>query len=847
MRKLKLLLATLALLVGGVSTASAETDYTSLMPSDWTINATNPGNFQDGKEAYNTGNYAKGKIIYQSFTAPDAGIYEIKFYAVASSTSGRGFDNIYGDNICQAYATAGSNKATVAMTVINQTGCTLAQDANIRTLSVEAAEGETIEYGLENIATGGNWYTIQNVSAKMKTVAEIFQDQYDEAYAIWQYSTEKEAGARATFKGYVDALNTALTGTLAEAQTASDNLAAALITYESKSYPIKGHSVKYDFTSKMNMAINAWTCKQGNGPAQYGFTGATETYGVNAAGEVMYQTITGLANGEYEIHFYAVANAANGGGTASEASAKKAYVYANDQTEDIAVIKQNACTPSDYERTFTVMVKDGTLKYGITNNEPAGNWYICKNVALYMTGAPDLSDYYDAIAEKLTTANGLKSSPMKATVLSDLTDAINATDGYQSIKNIGTLETLSADLTTAITAANTSIANYEDAKAVLDAANTLDADGKASYAANETVAAIQTAYDARTLDAVTSEQKTACATALINAVKAQTTENSDWTGLIVNPSFESDFSNGWTNTGMARQNNTSFAKTGTYYAEKWEPNGTFSVKQTIKDLPAGVYSISAKALARSVTSAKLFAADSEQAIAIGETPGDYTVKFLQEAEGDLTFGFEGVGDGKEASWLCVDNFTMKFVHAAHIAVTIAASGYSTIASAFALDCAKLPDGLKAYKVSSISASAVTLEEVTEAVAAGTGLVLEGTASTAYAIPVVASGTDISTTNKLKAAVTATEVDANAAYVLKGGKFCKVTAASSVPAGKAYLLASDVPASARDLSIIFDGGATAIDGVAVSESNNGAVYNLQGQRVTKAQKGLYIQNGKKVLK
>ena len=817
------------------------------MPSDWTINATNPGNFQGGKEAYNTANYATGKIIYQSFTAPNAGIYEIKFYAVASSTSGRGFDNIYGDNICQAYATAGSNKATVAMTVINQTGCTLAQDANIRTLSVEAAKGETIEYGLENIATGGNWYTIQNVSAKMKTVAEIFQAQYDEAYAIWQYSTENEAGARATFKTYVDALYTALSGSLAEVQTASDNLAAALITYEGKSYPIKGHSVKYDFTNKMDMAINAWTCKQGNGPAQYGFTGATETYGVNAAGEVMYQTITGLANGEYEIHFYAVANAANGGGVEATAEDKKVYVYANDQKLDIAVIKQNACTPSDYERTFTVMVTDGTLKYGVTNNEAAGNWYICKNVALYMTGAPDLSDYYSVIASKLTTANGLKSSPMKATVLSDLTDAINATDGYQSIKIIGTLETLSADLTTAITAANTSIANYEDAKAVLDAANTLDADGKASYAANETVAAIQTAYDARTLDAVTSEQKTACATALINAVKAQTTENSDWTGLIVNPSFESDFSNGWTNTGMARQNNTSFAKTGTYYAEKWEPNGTFSVKQTIKDLPAGVYSISAKALARSVTSAKLFAADSEQDITIGEDSGDYTVKFLQEADGDLTFGFEGVGDGTVTSWLCVDNFTMKFVHAAPIAVTIAASGYSTIASASALDCANLPDGLKAYKVSSISASAVTLEEVKTAVAAGTGLVLNGTASTAYAIPVVASGTDISATNKLKAAVTATEVAANAAYVLKGGKFCLVNAASTVPAGKAYLLASDVPASARDLSIIFDGGATAIDGVAVSESNNGAVYNLQGQRVTKAQKGLYIQNGKKVLK
>ena len=284
MRKLKLLLTMLVLLVGGVSSANAETDYTFLMPGSW---ENSKADFQGGRELYNGDdkNFEAGKIMYQSFVAPEAGIYEIKFYAVASCTAGRYGDKTpyYGNNIAQAYATAGSNKATVAMEVINQTGCTLVQDANIRTLSIEAAKDETIEYGIENIAEGGNWYTIKALSAKMKTVAEIFQDQYDEAYAIWQYSTENEAGARATFKTYVDALNTALTGTLSEAQTASDNLVAALNTYESKSYPVKGHGVKYDFTSKMNMAINAWTCKQGNGPAQYGFTGATETYGVNAA------------------------------------------------------------------------------------------------------------------------------------------------------------------------------------------------------------------------------------------------------------------------------------------------------------------------------------------------------------------------------------------------------------------------------------------------------------------------------------------------------------------------------------------------------------------------------------
>ena len=181
-------------------------------------------------------------------------------------------------------------------------------------------------------------------------------------------------------------------------------------------------------------------------------------------------------------------------------------------------------------------------------------------------------------------------------------------------------------------------------------------------------------------------------------------------------------------------------------------------------------------------------------------------------------------------------------------VPIASSGYSTIAKDVAFDCANLPEGLKAYKVPNISSTAVTLEEVTTAVAAGTGLILVGQPKTAYSIPLVASGTDISSTNKLHAAVTATDVAANEVYILKGGKFCKVTGASTVPAGKAYLLASDVPASAPELVFDFGGEVTGINSIANSQElkANSPIYNLAGQRVAQPTKGLYIVNGKKVV-
>ena len=68
-------------------------------------------------------------------------------------------------------------------------------------------------------------------------------------------------------------------------------------------------------------------------------------------------------------------------------------------------------------------------------------------------------------------------------------------------------------------------------------------------------------------------------------------------------------------------------------------------------------------------------------------------------------------------------------------------------------------------------------------------------------------------------------------------------AVTVPAGHAYL---KVEAAEGRLAIVFDNTTTGINDGQRS-TVNGQLYNLQGQRVEKAVKGLYIVNGKKVLK
>lgn len=184
-----------------------------------------------------------------------------------------------------------------------------------------------------------------------------------------------------------------------------------------------------------------------------------------------------------------------------------------------------------------------------------------------------------------------------------------------------------------------------------------------------------------------------------------------------------------------------------------------------------------------------------------------------------------------------------FLELTNLTGTIASSGWSSLATAYGLDFTGATGLSNAFVVTSISKDAVTLTSVDE-ISANSGVILKGEGSAAYNIPVKAGAT-YSGTNKLQAAVTATDVEANEAYILQGGLFHLVTEASTVPAGKAYLLASDVPAAARSLSFIFDEETTGIAPVS-TDRLNGEFYNLQGQRINNPKQGLYIVNGKKVI-
>lgn len=168
-----------------------------------------------------------------------------------------------------------------------------------------------------------------------------------------------------------------------------------------------------------------------------------------------------------------------------------------------------------------------------------------------------------------------------------------------------------------------------------------------------------------------------------------------------------------------------------------------------------------------------------------------------------------------------------------VPVTVA-TDMATYVTPFAMDFSSV-DGLKAYVVSEVTATSAKLEEV-GAVPANTPVLLEGKGI--FTVP-VASSASAPAANELKAG-SATMADGD--YILKGGKFVPAIAGTTLPAGKAYL---SVPAGAREINLVL-GGATAISEQKTVEAD-GAIYNLNGVRVDKAQKGIYIQNGKKIVK
>lgn len=232
-------------------------------------------------------------------------------------------------------------------------------------------------------------------------------------------------------------------------------------------------------------------------------------------------------------------------------------------------------------------------------------------------------------------------------------------------------------------------------------------------------------------------------------------------------------------------------------------------------------------------------------------PQKFFIVFTTAAAGNYEINFQTPGADTNTHNVLVSN--IELFKAQPVEITIKKGRQYT---AFSYD---MPlDFTGSELTAEIVTSATGTTQKVKKVPANTGIIVGLAQATTEAktisVPVCVDETDDVTGNMLVAVLEATTIPqtvggyTNYVFGKSGGKeqFFKVRAAGmEVPANNAYLKISNAEAKGLDV-IGFGEDATGISAIEKAGMQNGDIYNLQGQKVNRAQKGVYIVNGKKVI-
>lgn len=207
------------------------------------------------------------------------------------------------------------------------------------------------------------------------------------------------------------------------------------------------------------------------------------------------------------------------------------------------------------------------------------------------------------------------------------------------------------------------------------------------------------------------------------------------------------------------------------------------------------------------------------------------------------------GSSNSVTFTASDRTDIYSITVSYGRVITPAKAVTTYVTTDKLDFEDVEGGLEAFVATAAANGVVTLAKV-GAVPAGTPLLLRGTASTDYTVPVVASAT-APTTNLLRAGDGQTTIGGDGVYdyILSNGLWYHASA-GTVAIGKAYLHCESDPTTttggAPSLSMDWGEGTTGIVNVNRETINDNQYYTLDGRRVAEPTRGIYILNGKKVI-
>ena len=362
----------------------------------------------------------------------------------------------------------------------------------------------------------------------------------------------------------------------------------------------------------------------------------------------------------------------------------------------------------------------------------------------------------------------------------------------------------------------------------------------------------------------------------------------DYTSFIGTATFAG--SNGdWTWSSYYRNQDGQPAY-GTNFVEAWNATGAWSQTVNKENLPAGIYKVTVQGYERRLNndaSTNLYnngynlvstylSANGEQVRFTDwnevegkptNTSGAVTAFNNNQAVNEVYVYLDGNTDlilkvcKPNYIWDCwaiMNNFTLtRYVPKAETVTIKTGFVGTTYSSENALDFSDaIEAGLKVYIITGTGDNGICTTQEVEKVPAGTGIYVEGEAGD-YTANVYA-GKDYDSVDGNLLVGTGAESktllsDNTTTYYMYGkqnGKesFFRVGTenARTASAHKAYLaISSSDPNAAKLMFYVGEGSATGINAVE-KDTVDGEIYNLNGQRVNNARKGVYIVNGKKVI-
>ncbi len=182
-----------------------------------------------------------------------------------------------------------------------------------------------------------------------------------------------------------------------------------------------------------------------------------------------------------------------------------------------------------------------------------------------------------------------------------------------------------------------------------------------------------------------------------------------------------------------------------------------------------------------------------------------------------------------------NTFTLEEVTTLPISVSDA--GYATLYAPVALT---IPAGVEAFAVTAIENDEATLTAVETTIPANTPVILKADEGS-YDFDITTS--DATVENKLAGALPSVEwVDEYTLQNSDAGVGLFNNDVTILAGFKAYLPASEVPAGVKGVKFDIE---TAVKAIEAAQQAGETMYDLNGRRIFKAQKGVYIINGKKI--